>query len=467
MHPKISLCIPTYNRYEKFLKKNIDLYLENPYIDEIIISDETGEDIELLKYKYTNEPKLKLFKNEKILGAFLNKNKAVSYAKNEWVCLIDSDNYAPESYFKSWLEYINHNGIDNKTIYMPIGTIPQQNHNGFDYEMFQDMKINKKNISYFSFYEDSIFLCLLNTGNYIFNKTNYLESNYINSLHDKCKALDVFFKNLLLLINDSKFIIVPNMMYNHIVHDDSYYIKTSDSLIDIDNIIRTLYMNISQVYHFNYKMTLKNWQNKTKQIKEILYNCSEFKYKNDEWVSFPIGMGWSFINYPNKLDFIGEHSRLVLCSINSETDQIRRPFKKNRKSILENLENNNILNYYLETSNYFDSLKKYKFIISPEGNGIDCHRHYESLIYGCIPIVEDNPLLREKYKDLPILFTNDYSEITEKYLNEKYEIMLNQLYDFSKLFLSNYNREEQREIKTNGNYWSLQLSGKKWYDTFI
>jgi len=73
MLPKISLCIPTYNRFEKFLKKNLKLYLENPYLDEIIICDEDGKDMEKIIADFSNEPKISVFKNDTILGAFLNR----------------------------------------------------------------------------------------------------------------------------------------------------------------------------------------------------------------------------------------------------------------------------------------------------------------------------------------------------------------------------------------------------------
>jgi len=83
-----SLCIPTIDRFESFLNKNIPKYLENELIDEIIISDENGNDVNLLKEHYPDNSKLKLFKNDKILGPFLNKIKACSYAKNEWILII-------------------------------------------------------------------------------------------------------------------------------------------------------------------------------------------------------------------------------------------------------------------------------------------------------------------------------------------------------------------------------------------
>jgi hypothetical protein len=108
-------------------------------------------------------------------------------------------------------------------------------------------------------------------------------------------------------------------------------------------------------------------------------------------------------------------------------------------------------------------LPNYKFIISPEGNGIDCHRHYESLIAGCIPVIEYNPLIETKYKGCPVLYTRDYREINQEYLNIKYNEMIDQTYDFSKLFLSYYTEEQIKVIKNCGNYWTKKLANKIWY----
>ena len=83
---------------------------------------------------------------------------------------------------------------------------------------------------------------------------------------------------------------------------------------------------------------------------------------------------------------------------------------------------------------------------------------------GCIPIIEHNPLIEEKYKGCPILYTTDYTEITEEYLNKKYEEMIDKEYDFSRLFLSYYTEEQQKDIKECGNYWLNQNMIQNWYN---
>lgn len=215
------------------------------------------------------------------------------------------------------------------------------------------------------------------------------------------------------------------------------------------------------------RCTLREWQKMKKPINDLLYNCSECVKMNDEWVRFPIGLCWSIINNMDcyeKLE-IGEHNNLVLCAISPMTDIRRRGKRRiNRRNILAVLRGRKINNVSLPVRDYFSTISNYKFVISPEGNGIDCHRHYEALIAGCIPIVEEHPGIREKYGNCPILYTRNYMEITPAYLEMKYNEMLDKEWDFSKLFLSNYSEEMKNEIIRNGNFWSNRLSGKKWYE---
>jgi hypothetical protein len=72
-------------------------------------------------------------------------------------------------------------------------------------------------------------------------------------------------------------------------------------------------------------------------------------------------------------------------------------------------------------------------------------------------------MIEEKYAGCPILYTSDYSEITEEYLLQKYSEMIDKTYDFSKLFLSYYNDETQQYIKQCGNYWTYKFTKDFFY----
>lgn len=55
------------------------------------------------------------------------------------------------------------------------------------------------------------------------------------------------------------------------------------------------------------------------------------------------------------------------------------------------------------------NMTKYKFVLSPPGVGLDCHRTWEALVLGCIPIIRSSPI-DSVYKDLPVWIVKDWSE---------------------------------------------------------
>lgn len=213
------------------------------------------------------------------------------------------------------------------------------------------------------------------------------------------------------------------------------------------------------------KYTLKQWQELYKNPKDLIVQASSIRH-DDSWQEHPIGMSYFYMNLYDlgeKLQ-IGDHNLTVHCGISKHTDDYRRKQQPvNRSSILDILEKNNIINNSTSSEEYFISLPKYKFVISPEGNGVDCHRHYEALIAGCIPIMESNLLTMQKYKGLPVLYTKDYSEITREYLESIYESFLNTTYDFSSLFLNYYSAEQINLIHIQSEYWCQLLTKRSFY----
>lgn len=61
---------------------------------------------------------------------------------------------------------------------------------------------------------------------------------------------------------------------------------------------------------------------------------------------------------------------------------------------------------------------QYKYIISPHGNGLDCHRTYEAIALGCIPVVRSSTL-DSLYAGLPIIIFENWADCTIKNLNSK------------------------------------------------
>lgn len=220
-------------------------------------------------------------------------------------------------------------------------------------------------------------------------------------------------------------------------------------------------------------MSLRQWQQTVKDPSSLIIQASS-RAMDDGWQPYPIGMSYRFLDgkYPGERLMnasswqMGSHDKLVLCALSDHTDQRRRASPPNRRSILESLGANGIANRQIEHDEYFATLALHKFVLSPEGNGIDCHRHYEALLAGCIPVVEMNEGIQAKYGNCPILYTSAfYSEITPQYLESKYTEMLDQEFDFSALLLPHYNISTQDTIKADGDFWCEHLLGRPCYST--
>lgn len=210
----ISLVITTYNRFDTFLYKNLSYYLENPYIKEIVIYDDCSDDYyKILKY-FQNE-KIKLYKQDQNVGALKNKINACQKATNDWICLMDSDNFCNITYFEALQNYWNINGTNINTIYQPEKGFPAQ-----DFSKYIGTPLSCEN------WNNNTDECLVNNGNYVFHKSivKYVEPILNQSINTY--AIDVKYMNYYWIKNGISIVIVPKMYYDHTIHPGSLYITT-------------------------------------------------------------------------------------------------------------------------------------------------------------------------------------------------------------------------------------------------
>ncbi len=59
----------------------------------------------------------------------------------------------------------------------------------------------------------------------------------------------------------------------------------------------------------------------------------------------------------------------------------------------------------------------HRFVLSPFGMGMDCHRTWEALSLGCVPIVCDAPHFSVMFYGLPVLQVSSWSEVTRECLD--------------------------------------------------
>jgi hypothetical protein len=78
---------------------------------------------------------------------------------------------------------------------------------------------------------------------------------------------------------------------------------------------------------------------------------------------------------------------------------------------------------------------EYAFVISPWGNGLDCHRTWEALCLGCIPIMKTSGL-DPLFDDLPVWIVKDWSDVTHENMKQILEAFKSKTFKYEKLTLA-------------------------------
>lgn len=91
--PLVSILTTAYNR-EKYISQSLESVLASTMQDfEIIVVDDGSTDrtVEIAKAYAANDPRIRVYRNEKNLGDYNNRNKAASYASGKYLKYVDSD----------------------------------------------------------------------------------------------------------------------------------------------------------------------------------------------------------------------------------------------------------------------------------------------------------------------------------------------------------------------------------------
>ncbi len=82
---------------------------------------------------------------------------------------------------------------------------------------------------------------------------------------------------------------------------------------------------------------------------------------------------------------------------------------------------------------YLIDLAQTKFGLSPRGNGEDCIRTWELLYMGARPIVMSSSI-DSLFEGLPVVIIKDWNEVTEKFLEAKWEEMSQQEFHLERMY---------------------------------
>lgn len=104
--------------------------------------------------------------------------------------------------------------------------------------------------------------------------------------------------------------------------------------------------------------------------------------------------------------------------------------------------------YKCERIKSWTNMIEYAFVLSPHGNGLDCHRTWEALCLGCIPIVKTSGL-DPLFEDLPVWIVSSWTEVTEENMRDKINEFIRRIFRYDKLELG-YWQTLIRNIDQNG-----------------
>lgn len=140
--------------------------------------------------------------------------------------------------------------------------------------------------------------------------------------------------------------------------------------------------------------------------------------------------------------------KTILCYANFGLSSVERWFGDPRRKIAEWIRTNcpfmlieNVVDHSVRqeenVTHFYMQLARSKFSICPRGCGLDSYRIWDSIVLGCIPIVERFGGY-EQFTDLPIYFVDsieEYGKLTETELQNVWEEYQNRNFNYHKLHM--------------------------------
>lgn len=142
------------------------------------------------------------------------------------------------------------------------------------------------------------------------------------------------------------------------------------------------------------------------------------------------GFALGHLRLLDELSRNNRYSKNILCyaNFNSGTNISERGY-------VRSLHADKLWIYWQKKVNYstfISYVAQSKFVLCPHGGGLDCYRTWETLYLGGYPVVKTSTL-DSLYTDLPVLIVTRWEDITQEFLEKKYEEICKKKYKLEKL----------------------------------
>lgn len=247
--------------------------------------------------------------------------------------------------------------------------------------------------------------------------------------------------------------------------DYTDYIWGDKFKVDFINKINVSFSNFPNIGH------VKNTLSKTSPIivthngdepvtQELINTYSNCKYwfgqnimcQDSRCIPLPIGLENDYISgQPERKHILNQKSKLTIkptklayfnCSLST--------CKYDREPAYNYFNNKSWCDVQLPYGNYYrfcDDILDHQFMISPRGNGLDCHRSWEILYLNRYPVMKKYYGLQKLFEDLPVVFVDNWTDVTEDFLIKQLDIIKNTQYNYEKLKYSFWKQLIEKTIK--------------------
>lgn len=254
---------------------------------------------------------------------------------------------------------------------------------------------------------------MLNSGKMHNGMSIYVCSDLLNFF--VLKILPKIQHSFILVSGDSD-LCVPrealNTQQTNILINNSYLLKWFIQNTQIQNHAKIIQLPIGLDYH-----TISNNPNHI--------------WKSNEEGYLPKDQECILIELIQKMKPFYERNFSIYCNFTESNDRFGQ-----RKSAFNEIPCDLISfnQTFTKRTQNWKNITQYAFVLSPFGIGMDCHRTWEALCLGAIPIIKA-PNFQKMFENLPVLIVNEWSEITRELLDKTIKEFKTRQFKYEKLTL--------------------------------
>ncbi len=242
--PRISICIPTYNRSDLLKKTLISVTRQTVKPYEVIVADNCSQDNteEVAK----SFPGVVYYRNEKNLGLAGNSNRCIQFAKGEFVTILHSDDLIAPNWHEYWLSVLSrYKDSDIGVFFSSIFTIDSDGRAKIVYRIFSEERVLAPGEAFRELWSRN--MCgLPASGSIIFRKSIFNDiGGYVEELSTEADALLV-----LRILNNYAIFHSPQLIYAFRIHPFQTFDKVKqEKTIDKKLSVLVRHLNIFKDFY--------------------------------------------------------------------------------------------------------------------------------------------------------------------------------------------------------------------------